>query len=126
MNAPDSINELARIEEELEYQLGGVKHRISALKDRSRPQEWQGGGDNTPLSEGTDVAQAMGERASESEQMARLLDRAAGLQRALRRIQDGTYGRCERCDRSIGTKRLRALPEALLCVDCEEQMEMAS
>src|SRR5205807_1810187 len=35
---------------------------------------------------------------------------------ALSRIEDGTYGQCERCGRPIPDERHRALPEATLCI----------
>jgi len=37
---------------------------------------------------------------------------------ALRRIEQGTYGRCASCGQALGRQRLRALPEARLCLDC--------
>lgn len=40
---------------------------------------------------------------------------------ALERITQGSYGRCESCDRAIGRQRLRALPEARRCMSCSEQ-----
>lgn len=40
---------------------------------------------------------------------------------ALRRIADGTYGRCERCDTAIPVERLAALPHARFCVPCQER-----
>jgi len=36
---------------------------------------------------------------------------------ALKRIEDGTYGMCAKCDKPIGIERLRALPWATLCID---------
>ncbi len=41
----------------------------------------------------------------------------AGIDAALQRIEDGTYGRCEDCGRPIGEERLAALPWARLCID---------
>ncbi len=41
----------------------------------------------------------------------------AQIDAALRRIEDGTYGTCERCGRPIGEERLRARPWATLCID---------
>jgi DnaK suppressor protein len=123
MSTAYSINELARIEAQLESQLAEVNRRIEASRRSASPEEWQGGGDNTPLSEGADAARAMEERDSESERMTRLLERADGLRRALDRIDGGTYGTCERCQRPIDSKRLRVLPEAPYCVKCEEQIE---
>jgi DnaK suppressor protein len=37
--------------------------------------------------------------------------------RALAKIDEGTYGICDRCGREIGEERLRARPWALLCID---------
>ena len=39
------------------------------------------------------------------------------IEHALARIDDGTYGICERCGRQIGEERLRARPWATLCID---------
>ena len=39
------------------------------------------------------------------------------IERALARINDGTYGTCERCGKPIPEERLRARPWATLCID---------
>jgi DnaK suppressor protein len=44
---------------------------------------------------------------------------------ALRRIDEGTYGRCSECGGEIAEARLRALPFAVRCKDCEEAHETA-
>jgi len=38
---------------------------------------------------------------------------------ALQRLKNGTYGRCERCGAAIKRRRLRAIPEARICLQCE-------
>jgi DnaK suppressor protein len=40
---------------------------------------------------------------------------------ALSRIEEGTYGTCERCGKPISKARLQVLPTARLDVDCQEQ-----
>lgn len=40
------------------------------------------------------------------------------VDRALEKIEDGTYGICDRCGRSIPEERLQARPWSVLCVDC--------
>jgi RNA polymerase-binding transcription factor DksA len=45
------------------------------------------------------------------------------IQRALTKISDGTYGICEACDERIPDTRLRAVPAALLCIDCQVKFE---
>jgi RNA polymerase-binding transcription factor len=44
---------------------------------------------------------------------------------ALVRLEQGTYGNCFECGDEIGEKRLRALPFAVRCKDCEEARETA-
>ena len=44
---------------------------------------------------------------------------------ALRRLEQGTYGQCFECGEEIGETRLRALPFAVRCKDCEEIRELA-
>ncbi|MGH9147222.1 MAG: TraR/DksA family transcriptional regulator [Vicinamibacterales bacterium] len=44
---------------------------------------------------------------------------------ALTRLEDGTYGYCFDCGEEISPKRLRALPFAVRCKECEEAREVA-
>jgi len=44
---------------------------------------------------------------------------------ALRRLEEDAYGRCVECDSDIAAPRLRALPFAVRCRDCEEAREQA-
>jgi DnaK suppressor protein len=44
---------------------------------------------------------------------------------ALGRLEQGTYGNCFDCGEEIAEKRLRALPFAVRCKDCEEAREVA-
>ena len=48
------------------------------------------------------------------------------IDRALARIGNGDYGRCEECDEPIPVARLRALPTAVTCVTCAEARERES
>jgi DnaK suppressor protein len=42
---------------------------------------------------------------------------------ALKRIDDGEYGRCRACDEPINPKRLEFDPTALRCIECESKRE---
>jgi RNA polymerase-binding protein DksA len=42
---------------------------------------------------------------------------------ALEKLKGGTYGKCERCSKPIGFKRLEAMPSARLCVKCKLKEE---
>jgi len=47
----------------------------------------------------------------------------AYLDRALERIEDGSYGFCSECGNPIAKKRLEAVPHARMCVDCKTKLE---
>jgi DnaK suppressor protein len=45
------------------------------------------------------------------------------IDQAISRLEEGTYGRCQECDLEIPPPRLRALPFAALCRECQEEAE---
>ena len=45
------------------------------------------------------------------------------IQKALERIEDGSFGTCEECGEQISVKRLEARPETTLCIRCKEDQE---
>jgi RNA polymerase-binding protein DksA len=45
------------------------------------------------------------------------------IDEALRKIEDGTYGTCDRCAQPIKVDRLKAIPYATLCIQCQETIE---
>ncbi|MBB2912873.1 DnaK suppressor protein [Streptosporangium becharense] len=50
-------------------------------------------------------------------------DLVAQNERAIARIDAGTYGVCESCHQPIGKERLQAFPRATLCVTCKQREE---
>lgn len=44
-------------------------------------------------------------------------------ERAIERLDAGTYGLCENCGNPIGKARMQAFPRATLCVECKQQQE---
>jgi len=55
--------------------------------------------------------------------MDRRTQQATQIQDALIRLSDGRYGFCQECEEFIGVPRLRALPFAQRCRDCQGQAE---
>jgi len=45
------------------------------------------------------------------------------MERAMERLDAGTYGRCESCQQPIPKPRLQAFPSATLCVKCKQREE---
>jgi RNA polymerase-binding protein DksA len=50
-------------------------------------------------------------------------DLLAQVDRALSRLDNGTYGVCENCGEPVGKARLQAFPRATLCVTCKRHEE---
>ena len=47
----------------------------------------------------------------------------AEINEAITRVAEGTYGACESCSKEIDKKRLEVVPQARLCLKCQEQAE---
>ena len=45
------------------------------------------------------------------------------IKEALERIEDGSFGECEKCGGDISFKRLQARPVTTLCIDCKKRQE---
>lgn len=45
------------------------------------------------------------------------------IDEALRRIDDGSYGKCFSCEKQISIPRLEAVPHASFCIDCKSAEE---
>jgi DnaK suppressor protein len=74
-------------------------------------------------SDDLDQVQLMGER----ELAIRNLDRDSNLHRqissALARIARGAYGVCLYCEEDISVRRMKAVPWAAFCINCQEQID---
>ena len=74
-----------------------------------------------------DADAGFSDRSHSSEERSRVIATAGALranlrdvERALAKLDDGTYGSCDRCGKPIGDERLEAIPWALLCIDCKK------
>jgi DnaK suppressor protein len=47
----------------------------------------------------------------------------AQIERALRRLKEGTYGKCELCSGKIPVGRLNILPYTTVCIKCQRELE---
>ena len=45
------------------------------------------------------------------------------IDEALKRLDDGTFGLCQQCSQPISISRLKALPYASLCINCQRTQE---
>ncbi|AYY12853.1 TraR/DksA family transcriptional regulator [Actinobacteria bacterium YIM 96077] len=77
------------------------------------------GGGEDPADTGTKAF----EREHELSRAASHRETVLQIERALQRIDNGTYGICENCGNPIGKARLQAFPRATMCVTCKQQQE---
>ncbi len=96
---------------QLEDEQTRLQSQIGELEEQGRLETWR---DSQP-----DLVDA-GTAAVEREQVQALADRVSKrlkqVERALARIDEGTYGLCEVCGEDIAEERLEALPAATTCV----------
>jgi RNA polymerase-binding protein DksA len=80
-----------------------------------------GGGVEVGLDEGfADSAQVTAERSELLSLVEQLRDTLSGVEAALARMNDGTFGKCQQCGREIPPERLEAVPATTLCVSCKQ------
>ena len=70
--------------------------------------------------------QSASERALTIGNLARNCSQLRNARAALGRIQDGSFGICERCDEDIHPKRLAAVPWTAFCIHCQEAVDRNS
>jgi DnaK suppressor protein len=51
----------------------------------------------------------------------RIRQELTGIEHALHKFEEGTYGKCDNCGQPIDPARLEALPQASLCLNCKAQ-----
>jgi len=70
-----------------------------------------------------DLAQDYLSKERRSALVARSRRRLERVEAALRRLDEGTYGKCANCGAPIAPSRLKVLPAAPLCIKCQERQE---
>lgn len=101
-----------RLVKELEGMSGGADCNFDGLND---PQ------DNLP--DLIDRASSFIDRGLSENMCDRESLRIRRIEQALADISSGDYGKCKRCGGGITLKRLKATPEARLCIRCKAAME---
>ena len=118
---PWTEKELAEVRQELEAEAAGLRQDISSAESQIAARLGDAVGDA-----GDDSADA-GAKTFEREHELALTHNARELlvqtERALARMDSGTYGTCESCGEPIGKARLQAFPRAVLCVSCKQREE---
>jgi DnaK suppressor protein len=117
---PERYSELRRILEERRREM------VTEVQEKIRDVRTEAAG--TPVNGVLDAAESSDADIQEDIELALIQMKAETLTRideALARLEKGTFGFCTECGEEISERRLRALPFALRCKDCEEAREIA-
>ena len=93
-------------------------HTMSEIAELQRDRLTDSAGDDQ-----ADTGTKTFEREQEISLANNILERITQVERALERLEDGSYGWCERCGNAIPVERLAAFPSATLCVSCKQLEE---
>jgi DnaK suppressor protein len=115
--AKNRYNELRKMLEDRRRELmNEVQGRMRDVRDTDKDRDVLDQGESSEVDIQEDIEFALIQMKSET------LNK---IDAALRRLEDGTYGDCFECGEEISQARLRALPFAVRCKDCEEARETA-
>jgi DnaK suppressor protein len=115
-----SKEDIAAYEHRLRLMLDGYSERTANVEDHTLTPS----GDPQGQKEDEGIDDAALER--ESEVLATIDQLSYQVRDALARVEDGSYGSCERCGEPIGTARLEQLPYAVTCAKCAHELEGSS
>ncbi len=95
-----------------------------AVPNKNVPGDWES---KFPYGSGDSGTSSLERQADEVEEYTtrlplehNLAAKLASIDKAIAKINSGSYGKCEKCGRQIPLKRLEIFPEALFCVDCQQ------
>ena len=71
--------------------------------------------------DGLDVAHSLEEVEMDAGLIERCEDRLRAIDDAFSRLKGGRYGICEKCKQEIPIRRLKAIPFAAYCIDCQKK-----
>jgi len=97
-----------------------VRRELHARREQTRERLAQGFGKR--IGDGTTEAVSRLTDIGVGDSLERVLART---ERALAKLDDGTYGLCDACGDPIPAGRMRALPEGVLCLKCAESQRRA-
>ena len=113
--------ELREVRNELESQAQDLRGEIDEAENQSN--EIQQAASNEGSGDEADAGTKTFEREHEMSLANNSRDLLLQVERALARLDAGTYGRCENCGNPIPKPRLQAFPRATLCVSCKQREE---
>jgi DnaK suppressor protein len=85
--------------------------------------ELEGGGDDFSETDSGDMSQSIFDREMDASVGEGIERRLGGVERALQKVEEGTYGVCDDTGEEIPKGRLEAVPEAIRTVEAQQRFE---
>ena len=101
------------IKEQLEQKLATLQGRLASIKKDVTQAHSGDSAEQAQERENDEVIDAIGNETALSVRL---------IREALDRMDEGTYGSCERCGEDIAAERLQAIPEAQFCLACADSV----
>jgi RNA polymerase-binding protein DksA len=101
----------------LESEQKRLTQELEQLRASVRPADERREG--SPFGKREEEATEAAELETRLELEKRIRNQLAAVEHALVKFEEGTYGLCDNCGKSIGSERLDALPQASLCLECK-------
>ena len=115
------------VKQRLEADLARTVERIRRMGGGVVFEEFPGSiGDRTAMADEVDLIRVNEDREMSFATRSLLVERANKLGEALERLREGEYGICQECGEPIAPARLRAMPEVLTCVRCQDMLERSA
>lgn len=109
----------------LEYFRKVLNTQLDALNKEQQETVSQISHDEEVYADWTDLASVETDKTLQLKIRDRERNLMSKIHEALRRIDEGTFGECERCGDEIAEPRLKARPVTTLCIDCKSELEGA-
>jgi len=109
-------NQKKELEETIIQKIGGLKEKISAFQDLSKPIS-----PDNAIGRLTRM-EAINSRSINQAALAKAKQDLKALEKSLTLIHDPDFGLCINCEEEIPRKRLMIMPESSLCVTCAQKI----
>ena len=103
---------------DLREELGGVRDGLGEDE-----QELEGQGDDFTETDSGDMSQSIFDREMDASVREQIERRLKDVDRALQKVEEGTYGVCDDTGEEIPRGRLEAVPEAIRTVEAQQRFE---
>jgi DnaK suppressor protein len=102
-----------------------LRHELVGVRDRLAEDErgLEGGGDDFAETDTGDMSQSIFDREMDASVEEGIERRLGEVERALQKVEEGTYGVCDDTGEEIPRGRLEAVPEAIRTVEAQQRFE---